>query len=88
VPRNAINDGPTGSYVYVVSDGKAVAHAVKILFDDTKNVAVESDIRRGDRIIVEGQLRVDPDGPVRILPPAKSAGSDSASPKRKSGHRH
>ena len=67
VPRDAVNDGPDGSYVYVVSDGKAVSHPVKILFDDTQNVAVESDIKPGDAVITEGQLRVDPGGPVRVM---------------------
>jgi multidrug efflux system membrane fusion protein len=67
VPRNAVNDGPDGSYVYVVSNDKAVSHPVKILFDDTQNVAVSGDIKPGDPVIIEGQLRVDPGGPVRII---------------------
>jgi multidrug efflux system membrane fusion protein len=90
VPRNAVNDGPKGSYVYVVSNGKAVEHSIRILFDDTRDVAVESDISRGDRVITEGQLRVDSGGPVRILPPIRNAGAANgadANPARKSGHR-
>jgi multidrug efflux system membrane fusion protein len=67
VPRDAVNDGPNGSYVYVVANDKAVSHAVKILFDDTINVAVQSDIKPGDQVITEGQLRVDANGPVRII---------------------
>jgi multidrug efflux system membrane fusion protein len=67
VPRDAVNDGPNGSYVYVVANDKAVSHPVKILFDDTINVAVQGDIKPGDPVITEGQLRVDPDGPVRII---------------------
>jgi len=71
VPRNAINDGPNGPYVYVVTNGKAVGHDIKLLFDDTKNAAIESNVKPGDQVIIEGQLRVVPDGAVRILPPAK-----------------
>ena len=71
VPRTAINDGPTGSYVYVVKGGKAEQHSLKMLFDDTKSVAIESDLRPGDRVIVEGQLRVEDKGAVQILPPRK-----------------
>ena len=67
VPRDAVNDGPDGSYVYVVENGNAVSHPVTILFDDTKNVAVSGDIKPGDQVIIEGQLRVDPDGPVRVI---------------------
>ena len=75
VPRNAINDGPNGPYVYVVTGGKAVEHAVKILFDDTKNAAIESDVKPGDRVISEGQLRVEPGGAVRVMPPANGSGA-------------
>lgn len=67
VPRDAVNDGPDGSYVYVVEKGKAVTHPVKILFDDTKNVAVQGDLKPGQQVITEGQLRVDPDSPVRVM---------------------
>ena len=67
VPRDAVNDGPDGSYVYVVENDKAVSRAVKILFDDTQNVAVSGDLKSGDEVITEGQLRVDPDGPVRVI---------------------
>lgn len=70
VPRNAINDGPDGPYIYVVADGKAVAHAMTLLFDDTKNAAIESDVKPGDQVIIEGQLRVERGGAVRIMPPA------------------
>jgi multidrug efflux system membrane fusion protein len=79
VPRDAVNDGPDGAYVYVVTDDKAVSHPVKILFDDTKNVAVSGDLKPGEQVITEGQLRVDPDGPVRVIggkaeAPAAAAG--------------
>ena len=73
VPRNAINDGPKGPYIYVVTNGKAVAHDVKLLFDDTKNAAIESNVKPGEQVIIEGQLRVEPGGAVRILPPLKGS---------------
>ena len=34
VPRDAVNDGPEGAYVYVVVNGKTEQHDVKVLFDD------------------------------------------------------
>ena len=77
VPRDAVNDGPDGPYVYVVSDGKAVSHPVKILFDDTQNIAVSGDLAPGDRVITEGQLRVDAGGPVRVI---GEGGQDGAPP--------
>jgi multidrug efflux system membrane fusion protein len=67
VPRDAVNDGPDGPYVYVVEKNRATAHLVKILFDDTKNVAVAGDLKPGQQVITEGQLRVDANGPVRVI---------------------
>jgi multidrug efflux system membrane fusion protein len=67
IPRDAVNDSPDGSFVYVVKDGKAVQRPVNVLFDDTKDAAVSGDIAPGDQVIVEGQLRVLPNGPVKIF---------------------
>lgn len=68
VPDDALNDGPDGPYVYVVMHDRAVARPVKVLFDDSKNMAVAGDLQQGDDVIVEGQLRVVPGGSVRIMP--------------------
>jgi len=54
VPRDAINEGPDGPYVYVVEDGKAVQHNVRIRFDDANSVAVNGEVKPGDQVIVEG----------------------------------
>lgn len=67
VPRDAVNDGPNGSFVYVVAGGKAVQHNVKVLFDDGKAMAVNGDVKPGDQVIIEGQLRVVPGGAVNVL---------------------
>jgi multidrug efflux system membrane fusion protein len=67
VPRDAVSEGPDGSFVYVVADGKARQQNVTVLFDDSKNVAIEGDVKAGDQVIVEGQLRVDPTGAVNVL---------------------
>jgi membrane fusion protein, multidrug efflux system len=69
VPHDAVNDGPNGTYVYVVVGGRALPRSVKILFDDSQNVAIQGDLKRGDQVIVEGQLRVVPDGPVQVFAP-------------------
>jgi multidrug efflux system membrane fusion protein len=60
IPREAVNDGPTGRYAYVVSpDGTAKIRPVNVLFDDGKKAAVAG-IKRGDKVIIDGQLRVVP----------------------------
>ena len=68
VPDDALNDGPDGPYVYVVVHGRAITRPVRVLFDDSRNMAVAGGLQPGDEVIVEGQLRVVPGGPVQVMP--------------------
>lgn len=70
VPDDSLNDGPDGPYVYVVAHGRAFARPVRILFDNSRSMAVEGGLRPGDEVIVEGQLRVVPGGLVQVMPPS------------------
>ena len=70
VPDDAVNDGPDGSYVYVVAHGRATPRPVRVLFDDSRNMAVAGGLQPGDEVIVEGQLRVVPGGPVQVMAPS------------------
>lgn len=72
VPHDALNDGPNGTYVYAVVNDHAEPRSVKILFDDAKSAAVKGKLRQGDKIIVEGQLRVVPGGLVKAFPPTRA----------------
>jgi len=67
VPHDAVNEGPAGAFVYVVENARARQQPVKVLFDDAKNVAIEGGVKPGDKVIVEGQLRVNPDGAVNVV---------------------
>jgi len=69
VPREAVNLGPSSRYVYVVKDGKAQMIEVKVLSDDGTNDAIEGNIKPGDAVIVDGQLRVLPGKPVKVVKP-------------------
>lgn len=67
VPRDALNSGPDGQFVYTVSpELVAQSHPVKLLFDDGTDAAISGDIQPGDRVITQGQLRVLPGGKVTI----------------------
>ena len=67
VPHDAVNEGPAGTFVYVVENGRARQVPVNVRFDDAKNVAIEGNVKPGDKVIAEGQLRVDPGGAVNVL---------------------
>jgi multidrug efflux system membrane fusion protein len=66
IPREGINNGPEGQFVYLVNDGTALEVPVKVLFDDSVNDAIEGNVKAGDRVIVDGQLRVTPGAKVTV----------------------
>jgi membrane fusion protein, multidrug efflux system len=74
VPRQAVNVGPNGRYVYVVTpDGKAQMRPVTVLYDDgTTSDAVQGDVKPAERVITDGQLRVIPGHDVAVVQPGVS----------------
>jgi multidrug efflux pump subunit AcrA (membrane-fusion protein) len=78
VPRDAVNLGPENSFVLVVGkDGKAYSRTVKVLNDDGVNDAIQGDVKPGDKVVTDGQLRVTPGQPVRVV---KGGGKSGAPP--------
>ncbi|HWU53925.1 MAG TPA: efflux RND transporter periplasmic adaptor subunit [Rhizomicrobium sp.] len=73
VPREAVNTGPDGQFIYAVKDGTAQQVPVKVLFDDGVNDAISGDLHKGDHVITEGQLRVIPGAKVNITGAKKHA---------------
>src|SRR3569833_182523 len=79
VPRDAVNLGPENNFVLVVGlDGKAYSRTVKVLNDDGVDDAVEGDVKPGDKVVTDGQLRVTPGQPVRVM--IDRGGHKSANP--------
>jgi multidrug efflux system membrane fusion protein len=59
VPHNAVNIGPDGAYLYVVTRaGKADLVPVAVLYDDGTNETVKGKLKPGDKVVTEGQLRL------------------------------
>ena len=67
VPRDAVNNGPNGTFVFAVKDGRANEVPVGVLADDGTSAAVSGALAAGDTVVVEGQLRVVPGGDVRVI---------------------
>jgi multidrug efflux system membrane fusion protein len=60
IPREAVNDGPTGRYVFVIdADMTARMRPVTVEFDDGTNMAVKG-VQPGEKVVTDGQLRVIP----------------------------
>jgi len=66
IPREAVNDGPVGRYVFVISPAmKAEMRAITVLFDDGTAMAVKG-VKPGERVVTDGQLRVLPGATVSL----------------------
>lgn len=90
VPREAVNTGPDGQFVYAVRDGRAEQVPVKVLFDSGVNDAVAGDLRKGEMVVTEGQLRIIPGAKVSIsgakARPAKDGKGELTSGRRRVPH--
>ncbi len=59
VPHEAVNQGPDGSYVWLVNKQmKAQMADVNVLYDDGTQTAIKGAVKPGDRVITVGALRV------------------------------
>ena len=68
VPRDAVNNGPNGTYVFAVKGGHALEVPVQVLSDDGANAAVSGALAPDETVVVEGQLRVVPGADVHVIP--------------------
>jgi len=73
VPQLAVQQGSNGHLVYVVKqDGTAEVRPVVVGdYQGDKDIVVTSGLQGGDRVVVDGALRVVPGQPVRIVEAAK-----------------
>ena len=70
VPREAVNVGQDGNYVFVINkDMKAEMRPVKVLYQEPTLAALGSGVAAGERVVIDGQLRVTPGAVVSITQP-------------------
>ncbi|MDB5366949.1 MAG: efflux transporter periplasmic adaptor subunit [Rhodospirillales bacterium] len=87
VDARAIQTGPNGRYVFVVrADDTIEARPVKLAVLEDKTAIVSDGLTGGERVVVDGQLKVQPNGKVRIrgmagaeVDVSTAAGTSSAS---------
>jgi membrane fusion protein, multidrug efflux system len=88
VPEAAVQTGQVGTYVYVVgSDGKAHRKKVEIRRTTEGLSVVASGLGAGERVVLDGQLRLREGTPIvaKPSPLSSAAGSASSSPTPSSG---
>ncbi len=71
VPQRAVQQGPQGRFVWVVGSGDvAESRPVELESWDGSDWIVTQGLSAGERVIVDGALKVGPGTPVRIAEPA------------------
>lgn len=68
VPASAVQRGPNGLYVYVVTaDSKAELRSVKVSHTEDKLALVDQGLVPSERVVTSGQYRVQPGAALQIL---------------------
>ena len=76
VPRDAVNTGQDGLYVYVVSDDNVAKQRKVEVLQRAGNIAVLAPgaVKPGEKVVTDGQMRLEPGITVRIVPSGISSG--------------
>lgn len=79
IPKAAISQGPLGAFVYVVEpDNVARARQVRLFRELRDGWVVRKGLADGDRVVVDGVIRVRPGNPVKPVPLAPSPAAAEA----------
>lgn len=79
VPQRAVQQAPEGRFVYVVGEGD-LAEARPVVLEEWSgnDWIVGSGLAAGERVIVDGALKVRPGSPVQVVEPAPAGGAAAA----------
>ena len=84
VPREAVNVGPDGEYVFALDGKKVKQKPITVLFDNDKDMAVKGDLTPGEEVVVDGQLALVP-GATVLVEGARTKPAPGARGKRGAG---
>jgi membrane fusion protein, multidrug efflux system len=74
VPKQAVSQGPEGPFVYVVGENNAAQpRPVRLGREIEAGWIIQEGLKPGERVIVDGIIRVRPGAPVRPVPLAATA---------------
>lgn len=74
VPQRAVLEGPTGKFVYVVNaESKAEPRPVEVGSWVQDGWVINAGLKPGERVIVDGVLKIGPGAPVNVTAPAAAA---------------
>ena len=78
VPASVVQRGPEGAYAFVIKDDQTVeVRPVKVTQIEAGQALIDSGLRPGEQVVVDGQYRLQTGSRVKISPSAKPGGSES-----------
>lgn len=81
VPQRAVLEGPQGKFVYVVNQESKAEPRPVVVGDWMGDMwIIQSGLANGDRVIVDGVLKIGPGAPVKIADPDKPAAQAPGAP--------
>ena len=73
VPASVIQRGPNGTYAYVITPDKtAEMRPVQVGQIDGGEALIDSGLKEGEQVVVDGQYKLQPGAPVQIVAPNKA----------------
>jgi membrane fusion protein, multidrug efflux system len=76
IPVTAVNQGPNGSFLYVVGANKTVSmRPVTVAWTQGSTVVIKSGVRAGETVVTDGQMILKAGSLVRIIPAARQQSS-------------
>jgi multidrug efflux system membrane fusion protein len=84
VPAIAVQNGPSGTFVYVVgqdqNDKKATPRPVEVALIESDLAILAKGVAAGETVVTEGQFQLKPGAPVETTAADKNAGTGQAGP--------
>ena len=81
VPQRAVLEGPKGKFVYIVNaESKVEPRPVEVGEWSGDSWVINSGLAAGDRVVVDGVMKIGPGAPVRIADPANANSAPKGSP--------
>lgn len=69
IPSEAVQSGQQGQFVFILQpNGTVMNRIVKLGQEIDKRIVVESGVNPGDEVVTDGQMRLIPGAPVRVVP--------------------
>lgn len=81
VPAAAVQRGQEGTYIYVVKEGNTVqSQLVKVARIQDGIAVIDTGLKAGDRVVVDGQYKLKPGSTITESQPAKAAAASAPAP--------